>query len=69
MSPIEKAVFIVGSQTKLANLVGVTPQSVQQWCVKGVVPARRVIAVEQATDGQVTRYELAPELYPKESAA
>ena len=30
------------------------------------VPAERVIEIESATGGQVTRHELRPDLYPKE---
>jgi len=32
------------------------------------LPAKRVIAIERATGGKVTRYELRPDLYPLESA-
>ena len=63
---IKQAVFIVGNQTKLANAVGVRPQAVQKWCETGNVPANRVLAVEAATSGQVTRHELRPDLYPPE---
>jgi DNA-binding transcriptional regulator YdaS (Cro superfamily) len=69
MSPIEKAIAIVGSQTALAEELGIRPQAVQQWVASGHVPVRRVIAVEKATGGAVTRHELRPDIYPEERAA
>lgn len=33
------------------------------------VPAERVLQIERATEGAVTRYEMRPDLYPIEEAA
>lgn len=62
-TPIEKMIEIVGSQAELARACGVRHQAVQKWIKKGRVPAERVLAVEKATQGRVTRYELRPDVF------
>lgn len=69
INAIRRATIVVGNQSALARLLGVTPQAVQQWCATGVVPAKRVLDIERATNGEVTRNELRPDLYPIEQAA
>ena len=66
-NPVQRAVKACITQSALAEKVGVRPQAVQQWVASGRVPAKRVIAVERATGGRVTRHELDPELYPLEA--
>lgn len=63
-TPIEKACECVGSQAAMAALIGVTPQAIYKWHLSGKVPAERVLAVEQATGGVVSRCDLRPDLYP-----
>lgn len=62
ISAIDKAIQIVGSQKALADEMGVTKQAVHKW--RRRVPAERVIKIESITDGQVSRHELRPDLYP-----
>lgn len=57
------AIEACGNALLLARAVGVTPQAVNDWKRRGRVPAERVIAVEAATGGLVTRYQLRPDLY------
>lgn len=61
MEPISLACKIVGSQARLALLVGVTPSAVNQW-ISGnrPVPIERCVAIEKATKGMVTRKDLRP---------
>lgn len=66
MSPVERAVRAAGGQGALARAVGVSTQAVHQWVKKGHVPAERVLAVEAAVGGKVTRHEIRPDLYPPE---
>ena len=68
-SAIEKACEAVGGQAELAKAVGVTPQAVNQWVSKGKPPPERVLGIESATGGAITRQELRPDLYPQEPAA
>lgn len=55
-----KAVEIIGGLTKTGRAIGCTPQAVDQW---EICPGGRVLAIEAATEGKVTRYELRPDLY------
>lgn len=64
MDKIRYAAYLAGSQTKLADLLGITPQAVQRWCSGAVVvPADRAKQVERVLDGKVTRIELRPDLF------
>lgn len=67
INPIEKAVRVLGTQQALADVFGVKKQAVTKW--RRRVPAERVLGIEQATNGEVTRHELRPDLYPAETAA
>jgi len=65
MKPIDRAVDIVpGGQAELARSISVTPQALNQW-VKGIrpVPAKHCIAIELATNGAVTRYQLRADVF------
>ncbi|MDT4808392.1 putative antitoxin of bacterial toxin-antitoxin system, YdaS/YdaT [compost metagenome] len=64
-----RAAAAAGGQSALARSLGCTPQAVQRMCATGRVPAERVLQIEAATGGEVTRHELRPDLYPIESAA
>lgn len=67
MSAIQKACELVGGQSKLAFALGITPQAIHQLVVKGHVPAERVLEIEKATGGRVTRHQLRPDLYPEDA--
>lgn len=62
---LERAINASGGTAALARTINVTPQAISQW---DRVPAERVIAVEEATNGEVTRSDLRPDLYPKNGA-
>ena len=64
MSAINRAVEILGAQNALADAVGVSKAFVNQW-IKGErpVPPERCRAIEAATDGKVTRYDLRPDIF------
>ena len=63
---IERAAQLMGGQSALARKLGCTPQAVLKMCATGRVPAERVLAIEEATDGAVTRHDLRPDLYPSQ---
>lgn len=46
---IERAVDVAGSQTKLAELLGVSKQAVQKWVDRGYAPQERVVEIEAQT--------------------
>jgi DNA-binding transcriptional regulator YdaS (Cro superfamily) len=68
MNGLEKAIELMGGQSALAaalSLPGKNPRmTVQQWKKRGV-PAARVLEIERATKGKVSRHELRPDLYPR----
>lgn len=63
MNGIEKAIYIAGSQTKLAKLLGITPQAVQKWAGGKQVPVTRSIEIERVLNGKITRCELRPDIF------
>lgn len=65
---ISKAIRLVGSQTALGNMLGLTPQAIQKWATQGFVPGDRCLVVEAKLDGQVTRYELNPAVFGTDPA-
>lgn len=73
MDALRRAVAILGSQTALARVVGVRPQSVSEKLSIGKrVPAEWCIPLENATRAKgetVSRHELRPDLYPPPDAA
>ena len=60
--PLEKACRIVGGQAALAKILGISRMVVHQW-VKGYspLPIKRCVAIEQATEGIITRRDLRPD--------
>ena len=71
LSPLERAIEICGSQTELARRVSrhlpdpIVSQHVWNWVnrAEGKVPAECCRAIEAATEGRVTRYELRPDVF------
>lgn len=69
---LKKAIKLAGSQKNLAILCNlyaknttVKQQDVSRWLnISKKVTANYVLLIEKATQGQVTRYELRPDLYP-----
>lgn len=71
MTPLEKAIKCVGGVTALADSIGTQQSFVSQWkCSARPIPARWCIPIEDATGGEVTRYDLRPDVFgqPNEAA-
>ncbi len=64
-SALQKAIKIVGGQSALGRKLKIHRQAVAQW-VK--VPVRHVLTIEAATGTQVTRYDLRPDIYPRDAS-
>lgn len=65
---LQRAVEIAGGQTALAKALGVRQSHVWTWLHRQKrVPAERVLQIEAAVGGAVSRHELRPDLYPLES--
>jgi DNA-binding transcriptional regulator YdaS (Cro superfamily) len=75
-SAIDRAFELLGGPSAVARLFPdetgrpLTPWAVSKWRAR--VPAQRVLRIEELTKGQVSRYELRPDIYgdpPKRVAA
>lgn len=65
---IDKAIAAAGGLQSLAATLDISYQAVQGWKKKGRIPSERVLEVERATGGTITRHDLRPDLYPEEAA-
>lgn len=63
VNALNKAIAAVGSAAEMARMIGVVPMTISQWKRRRKVPAERCLAVEAATDGAVTRYELREDVF------
>lgn len=66
LDSVAAAAKCVGGVTRLAEKLGIKRPALYQW---RRVPAERVLQIEHATAGQITRHQLRPDLYPEEAAA
>lgn len=62
MEALNKSISLLGSQSALAKSIGVVPQVVHNWVVRGNVPAERCPDIERATSGAVKCEELRPDV-------
>ncbi|MGJ8686118.1 MAG: transcriptional regulator [Spongiibacteraceae bacterium] len=70
MTLLEYVAQARGMQAELALELGIDPVLVHQWAHgKRRVPAERVLGIEAATMGDVSRHILRPDLYPAENSA
>lgn len=60
---LDKAIGLFSSQSEFAARIGIRCASVSGWRKRGKVPADRCLAIEKATNGQVTRYQLRPDVF------
>lgn len=66
---LDRAIKIAGGVTALAKKLKVDQSTVSQWRRRKSLPPEMVIPIELATDSQVTRHELRPDLYPRDAPA
>ena len=65
-SALERAIEVVGGVVSLADSLGISKQAVSGW---EQCPADRVLQVEAATNGVVSRYKLRPDIFGREVRA
>jgi DNA-binding transcriptional regulator YdaS (Cro superfamily) len=61
---LQRAVKLVGAPA-IARSCGISRQSVYKWLRKGYPPVERCEAVEQATGGRITRFDLLPPTFSR----
>lgn len=59
---LARAAELVGGAANLARKIDVHATAFYVW---KKIPSAHVLAIEEATDGRVTRHELRPDLYPQ----
>ena len=62
-SPLETAIRLAGGVPAVAKALDISQPAVHRWRARGKAPADRVIHLEHATQGKVTRYELRPDVF------
>lgn len=67
MNAIERGLAVIGGIRAAAIKLNVDHSTVSGWKRSGRLPAGRVLAFEAAAKFQVTRHELRPDLYPKDT--
>ncbi len=66
-NPVTRAIAFAGGAQQVAKKLRVSHQAVHKW--RHRLPAARVLDLEALADGQVTRHELRPDLYPRDERA
>ena len=66
IEPVKRAAQIVGGVGALCSALDMTPQALHQWEHK--VPRGRCFEIEGLTSGQVTRFDLRPDLFSRGAA-
>lgn len=61
MESLNRAIDLVGGVGALAKRIGVGQSNVSNWKMRASVPAEHCAAIEQATEGKVSRKELRPD--------
>lgn len=60
---IKQAAALSGGMTKLTSKIGISKSAPYSW---SQIPAGRVLAIEEATGGRLSRHTLRPDLYPRD---
>lgn len=61
-SELQRACRLVGGQAALGRKIGRSQSTVWNWLQRGI-PADECPTIEKATDGEVTRYQLRPDVF------
>lgn len=61
--PLTRAIEFFGSQQAMADALTIKSPSISGWRQAGRVPAERCAAIEQLTNGAVTRHDLRPDVF------
>lgn len=59
---IQRALEIVGSQKRLADIAALARQWLRKWLYGGSVSPKKVTAIVNATGGEIKAHEIRPDL-------
>lgn len=62
MTPLEKAIDVLGTASALARAIGVAESLPAMWKQRGRIPAEHCPSIEKATNGAVACEELRPDV-------
>lgn len=62
-NPLQEVLSIVGTQTRLAELLGTNQSTVSYWARSGLMPAEQAVELERVTYGAVPRWVARPDLW------
>jgi DNA-binding transcriptional regulator YdaS (Cro superfamily) len=66
---IQAAIDKAGSQAKLGKAIGKSQNAVHQALKRGKVTAEMAVSIERATEGEVRKEQLRPDLFAQEPVA
>ncbi len=61
---VKTVISSLGGPAAVGKLLGISSQAVSQW---RVIPVHQALAIERATNGAVTREELRPDIFLRNS--
>lgn len=68
-SLFRKAIDIAGSETRLAKAIGYSQHAVWTARKRGRPSAEMAVAIDKFTQGQVSKHDLRPDLWPNTNMA
>ena len=66
---LKEAIRKAGSQAKLGKAIGKTQNAIHQALKRGSVTAEMAVSIERATEGEIRKEQLRPDLFAQDSAA
>lgn len=60
---LDRIITEFGTQSALAEALGLRQQSVAEWFANKRIPPRRCAEIERLTQGRITRAEIRPDLF------
>ena len=68
-SPLQTVLSRVGSQARLAELLGTKQSTVSYWAKSGLMPAEQAVELERVTNGEIPRWIARPDLWDAEASS
>lgn len=62
-TPLQIVLDRVGSQSRLADLLGTKQSTVSYWAKSGLMPAEKAVELERVTNGEIPRWVSRPDLW------